>query len=368
MPVTKYTTAKGVRWRVRYTTPAGKYTDKRGFPTKKQAEAWEAQNVLAIASGTYVSPTGAKVRFGTMLDEFIARGISLAPTTAATRMSTARVWVSPHWDGWKLEDITPAAIDDWVDEMRRKGAKETTVEKAYRVLNGTMQRAVDRRVIMANPTPRLRQTKRKVARKRAYLSITEVTELAEVIEPRSKLLILVLAFTGLRFGEAAALHAEDVDVNRRRIDVRRAVAEVHGQVVESTPKSGRARTVPIPGFLIEQLREVQVSRRPDDLMFPAARGGHLRLTTWRRRVFYPAIAEANEKRERDGCPAFPAVTPHDLRHTAASLAVTAGANVKVLQRIMGHSSASLTLDVYADLFESDLDAVSARMEELMNAV
>jgi integrase len=51
---------------------------------------------------------------------------------------------------------------------------------------------------------------------------------------------------------------------------------------------------------------------------------------------------------------FPRITAHDLRHTAASLAISAGANVKVGQRMLGHSSASMTLDVYADLFESDL--------------
>lgn len=58
------------------------------------------------------------------------------------------------------------------------------------------------------------------------------------------------------------------------------------------------------------------------------------------------------------------VTVHDLRHTAASLAIQSGANVKVLQRVMGHSSASLTLDVYADMYESDLDEVSKKMSEL----
>ena len=53
------------------------------------------------------------------------------------------------------------------------------------------------------------------------------------------------------------------------------------------------------------------------------------------------------------------MTPHDLRHTAASLAISAGANVKAVQRMLGHASASMTLDVYSDLFDDDLDAVAA---------
>lgn len=62
-------------------------------------------------------------------------------------------------------------------------------------------------------------------------------------------------------------------------------------------------------------------------------------------------------------PTFPRVIPHDLRHTAASLAVSSGANVKAVQRMLGHTSAAMTLDVYADLFDEDLDGVAASLSE-----
>lgn len=62
-------------------------------------------------------------------------------------------------------------------------------------------------------------------------------------------------------------------------------------------------------------------------------------------------------------PTFPRVTPHDLRHTAASLAVQAGAHVKAVQRMLGHASAAMTLDVYADLFDDDLDAVATALDQ-----
>jgi hypothetical protein len=60
---------------------------------------------------------------------------------------------------------------------------------------------------------------------------------------------------------------------------------------------------------------------------------------------------------------IPQMTIHDLRHTAASLAVSAGANVKAIQRMLGHASAAMTLDIYADLFDDDLDDVSARLDD-----
>jgi hypothetical protein len=66
-------------------------------------------------------------------------------------------------------------------------------------------------------------------------------------------------------------------------------------------------------------------------------------------------------------PPFPTITPHDLRHTAASLAVSAGANVKAVQRMLGHAKAPMTLDVYADLFDSDLDDVAVNMDTAIRA-
>ena len=86
----------------------------------------------------------------------------------------------------------------------------------------------------------------------------------------------------------------------------------------------------------------------DDLVFTAREGGVLRVSLWRRRVFNPA---------RDSLKDFPGVTPHDLRHTAASLAVSAGGNVLALARMLGHEDPSVTLKVYADLFDTDLDAL-----------
>ena len=80
-------------------------------------------------------------------------------------------------------------------------------------------------------------------------------------------------------------------------------------------------------------------------------------TSFRNRYFSAAVAECQAADE-----SFPTITPHDLRHTAASLAVSAGANVKAVQRMLGHAKSSMTLDVYADLFDDDLDVVADRLD------
>lgn len=160
--------------------------------------------------------------------------------------------------------------------------------------------------------------------------------------------MLVLAYCGLRFGELAALRVRRVDLLRRRLEVAESVTEEAGRVVFGTPKTHQRRWVPVPRLLAAELGAQLVGKGPDDLVFTSAEGGPLRVTNFRTRHFDRAAALVR----LDG------LTPHELRHTAASLAVSAGANVKAVQRLLGHASASLTLDVYSGLFDDDLEAVA----------
>jgi integrase len=135
-----------------------------------------------------------------------------------------------------------------------------------------------------------------------------------------------------------------------------------GQLVWSPPKSYERRSVPFPRFLAEDLAALMVGKRRDDLVFTARSGGVLRLSHFRPRVF---------SRASNGLvatvPEFPRVTPHDLRHTAASLAISGGANPKAVQTMLGHQSAALTLDTYADLFPDDLELASAALDQARQA-
>jgi integrase len=162
----------------------------------------------------------------------------------------------------------------------------------------------------------------------------------------------VLAYCGLRFGELAALRVRNVDPLRRRLQIEESVTEVDGVMVFGTPKSHQCRSVPVARSLTDALAAACVGKAPTDLVFTATRGGVLMLRNWRRRVFDPALHAAG----------LGELTPHELRHTAASLAVAAGANVKAVQRMLGHASAAMTLDVYSGLFDDDLDAVADRLD------
>ena len=139
----------------------------------------------------------------------------------------------------------------------------------------------------------------------------------------------------------------------------------------SVPRCGAAlatkfefqRSVPFPRFLADDLAAVMVGKRREDLVFSAPKGGVLRLSHFRPRMFGPAVDRLVVTLSE-----FPRVTPHDLRHTAASLAISGGANPKAVQMMLGHQSAALTLDTYADLFPDDLELVSAALDQARQAM
>lgn len=156
-----------------------------------------------------------------------------------------------------------------------------------------------------------------------------------------------LAYTGLRWGEMAALQVCDFDMLRRRVNVSRSVTEASGAgLVWSTPKTYERCSVPFPAALADEPAALMVGKNRDALVFADLRGGVLPNSNWRARVFAPAVAVCQKADE-----SFPTIKPHDLRHTAA-LAISAGANVKAVQRMLGQAKASMTLDTYADLFDT----------------
>ena len=125
------------------------------------------------------------------------------------------------------------------------------------------------------------------------------------------------------------------------------------KIVVGTLKANKNRTVVLPGFVIDALAVTAKGKGCDDLLWPSPSGGYRGPPASKESWLSGAVARC-----RKADPAFPRVTAHALRHTAASLAISAGANPKVVQRMLGHASAAMTLDVYADLFDSDLTSVA----------
>jgi len=127
-----------------------------------------------------------------------------------------------------------------------------------------------------------------------------------------------------------------------------------------TLKTGKARTVPLARFVVDELAATCAGKNRDDLIWSSGTGGYLPPPGPTRSWLSGAVGRCQQ-----ADPTFPRISAHSLRHTAASLAISAGANVKVVQRMLGHASAAMTLDVYADLFDDDLTGVAQKLDEIV---
>lgn len=312
-----------------------------------------------LARGEWIDPLAAKVTVGTLAVPWLEGTTHLKATTRNNLESTLNVHVLPHWRDREVGTIRPTMVRSWVTGKVADGVGVTVLERALGILRQILAQAVEDRHLPSNPCDNVRVPRREHS-PRGYLSHQQVEALA-VECGKDATTVRFLAYTGLRWGEMAALRVSDFDMLRRRVQVTRAVAEVKGEAVLSTPKTREKRSVPFPAFLAEKVAERMVGRSRDELVFSSDGHTFTRVSNWRPRVFNKAV---NRCQQAD--PEFPRVSVHDLRHTAASLAISAGANVKAVQTMLGHASAAMTLDTYADLFPDDLEAVAGALDTARN--
>lgn len=425
---------KGRRYRARVRTAERKERSKC-FHHRKDAVSWEREQLHAMENGTWIDPAAGNVTFGEFSQVWLEGKVDIKASTRAGYESMVRLAVASLGER-AINKVSHVEVRDWVRNLLAEGYSPSHVRQILGVVRGVLALAVRDGRIARNVCEGLR-VPRVAERRRVYLGYAEVERLAAEIGrwkivgnasfdagllegvsvlrggdgapvhvkikgregylglrewgmetegaarrlEQLSLLVRLLAYTGLRFGEAAGLRVEDIDFARGRINVRSNVVEVSGRLVEGTPKTHRSRVVPLPLVLVDELAQwclvggvgrefggggvgggaggfggfggaVGAYRAGSEWLFSTSRGTPLRASNIRLDFALAATVIGR-----------PELHIHDLRHTAASLAVASGANVKAVQQMLGHKSAAMTLDVYADLFDEDLDRLAGAMAE-----
>lgn len=351
--IEKRTRGGRVRWYVRYRDPSGKQRTKV-FDRKVDAERHLTTVESAKLSGSYVDPKRAALTTGEFAARWLGAQGHLKASTRERYAGLLRTHVLPRWRAVPLSEVSHAAVQAWVSELAGTHSPSVAI-KAHRVLSLVLSLAVRDGRLMRNPAEGV-GLPREVVRDRRYLTHEEVHRLADSAG-QHRLVILFLAYTGVRFGEMAALRVRRIDLVSRRIEIAESVTVVNGVLSWGTPKGHTRRWVAVPRFVAELLPERIAGKDGDDLVFTSSNGAVLRASNFRRDVWDHAVREAG----------LTDVVPHGLRHTAASLAIAAGADVKVVQQMLGHKSATMTLDLYGHLFEQRLDEVAERLHEAAQA-
>lgn len=332
---------EGKRWLVRY----------RGHPSRAFESKGAAERYWLKCRTEAPKPV-SEVTVGDLLERWLAgkQGLSKSRIQGCR---AAAAHVRRRWGDVRVSDVTEQDVREWQASLDL-GA--SAVRKVMEALSGCMKIALKMGAISENPCLDVRRPA-EGKRDARFLTVGELLTLAEVMGAlfppaegvpghREQVMVLFMGTTGLRIGEVSNLRVGQIDRRRRRL-----------WVASKTAKSRKGREVGIPASVMAQLP--LRGRERSEFVFTTRQGAQIEPHNWRDRHFYRAT-------ERAGLGGAAEIHPHDLRHTAVSLAIQSGADIKVVQQIAGHASAKLTLDTYGHLFDEGIDDVASRLDKMLD--
>jgi integrase len=323
------------RWQASFRGPDGVLRPApETFSTKLNADGWLKRQMVDVDRDRWVRPTPTTRHSGLTLREYADSWLAARELKPRTRIEYRRLLDSlilPDLGHERLDRITPATVRTWYGQL--DATKPTRRSHAYQVLRTIFTTAVaDDLIATANPC-RIRGagSTGKPKHKTQVATLAELDVIADTIAQRYRLMVLLAAWCGLRFGELAELRRGDIDVKGRVVRVSRGVTRAAGEVFIGNPKSDAGeRAVAIPPHLMSDVRahlKQHVGIEPGALLFPARQGSNMNASAFYR-VWRPAAAAAGR----------PDLRPHELRHTGATMAAATGATLADLMSRLGHST------------------------------
>ncbi|TDQ51510.1 tyrosine-type recombinase/integrase [Actinorugispora endophytica] len=344
------------RYQARYPGPDGKDRPApHTFARKTDADRWLSLKEAEIVKGEWIAPDAAKVTVGDWGARWIDSVASgLKPKTVALYRGLMRSLVLPRFGTMMVADVRPITVAEWMTSMKKRGLSASRIRHAYLLLSQIMRSAVENDMIAVSPCrgvklPRLPQTDPRI------LTVKEADRLVSVARRPHDLIIQLLAYGGLRIGEAFALRRFNIDLVKGWMTVTQSLTEISGRHAFDTPKSHQKRTVGLPAFVVARLREHldgMTDNAPDALLFLSSRKKPFHYNSWRRAYFDPAVRSAE----------LTGVTPHDLRASHASW-VADRHGVLAAARRLGHSNASVTTRHYARALDGRDADVAASFDD-----
>lgn len=318
---------------------------RKTFAREADAKSWRADAIAALGKGTLRSPKPTTVKQaweawheGAKAGAIRHRsGDPFKPATIRSYERAMRLRILPDLGAVKLAEIRQPDLQRLVDRLLADGLNASTIVVTLNPLRGIFRRAVSRGELAINPTTGLEMPAVRGRRER-FASPQEAEKLLEAVALMDRAIWATAFYGGLRRGELIALRVNDVDLAAGVIHVRRGWDDREGEI-ELKSNAGRRR-VPIPAVLRDHLIDhlSRTGRSNDQLIFGSGDSIPFNPKAFQDRA---DTAWKNAKLER--------ITPHECRHSFASLMIAAGVNAKALSTFMGHANISITIDRYGHL-------------------
>lgn len=349
MGVQRYTLPSGaVRYRARVKSH-GREVAARVFDRKADAVVWEQDQRQRLRLGEWIDPRRGQVALSVVAVDWLSSRSSVKRRTRESDEAAWRNYICPRFGNWPVASITAAEVSGWVGSLIARGLAPSTATRALATLRSILAFAVADGRVQHNVAAAVRRpTSGQARREGQALTLDELRALMEACQGRYRDVVPVLALAGLRWGELAGLQVGDrVSIPGPGLRLSRTVLASGGggALYVDTLKSNRGRTVPLVLDLVPIVDRWSAGKAPDAWLFEAPHGGPLRESNWKRSVGWSAATAAAGLR---------GFRVHDLRHTAASVWLAARADPKVVQRVLGHATASMTMDLYGHLIDANL--------------
>lgn len=349
------------RWQARYRAPDGKERTQT-FTRKVDAQRWLDAQSADVARGAWVDPTLGRITFGEWAVRWEEGLVGLRATTRDRNLGVVRNHLVPCFADWPLTAISTSEVKAMVADQLASGLSPAAVRRHVIVLRGILDAAVAEGRLGRNPCDGVKLPSGD-SRPMRFLDPDEVNDLAEAHTEHYRPLIYTASFLGLRWGELAGLHVERVGLLRKTIAVVTQLVEVNGRLAWGPPKTkAGVRTVAIPGSLVAMLGRHFACEpvRASGLAFPTVSGRPMRRSNFRR-----AWQRALQKVEWTGGHPFAGLVFHELRHTAAALAIDQGAHPLTIRDRLGHSSIKVTMDLYGHRFPAQDQALAEALDRVL---
>ncbi|KQQ66097.1 tyrosine-type recombinase/integrase [Microbacterium sp. Leaf320] len=352
-------------WRARYRDQNGKEHTKHE-KTKRAAQRWLDEQTASIVTGQWADPGAGRATW----DEWVSRWVEMQVWTDGTKTAVATAVESVSWRQKAIRDVKHGDLQTWVTKESERGLAASTIRTRLNYVQMAFRAAVDNQVISRNPASRVKTPR--IRKREATMKILTAEQVNAALEAAGDFRPFVAAcvFAGLRLGEAAGLQVGDVNRDASTISVRR---QVQGTSIPTTtitpPKAGSEREVFVPLELVDMIDPIasvpgntsygtSCSRERDVFLFRTPLG-HL----------YNRNSAGEEwRRIRRKLGLSEDVTIHTLRHTFASNLIASGCDVVTVQRALGHSQPSITLNVYSHLWPSAEDKTRSATATFMGQV
>lgn len=348
-----------VRYRARV-KHHGREVATQSFERKRDAEAWEQEQRRKLRVGEWFDPRRGRVALDVVAEDWFESRASLKRNTRIADRVAWEQHIKPKFGRVPVASITSADVASWTGRLVANGCRPTTASRYLAAFRSLLAFAVQDGRVAVNVAASVKApTAGRVRREGEFLTVDELDELAQACTGAYAPLVRVLGLSGLRWGELAGLQVGDrVHLPGPGLRLQRAVmaSSNRGDLFTDTLKNKRSRTVPLVESLVPLVDDWSIDKDSDEWLFHAPRGGPLSESNWKRSVGWSEATKVIGK---------PRLRVHDLRHTCASVWLGAGADPKVVQRILGHASAAMTMDLYGHLIDQNLWDAAMRVGELM---